>query len=219
MELCGDWGALRLYTHFTAAVRLGPLDIVGTPEVEFRRRLAGELAGSLQDYCDTVRKAVGQPSAGATPMAERLYPLAPRQGYFDAGVLADRRQALMSFFWTGLTAVFFSPDGALLGHEVRPLPSEPERHPGIGMPLHKDTFEAAVQTALSGWKAELGFEDHAIRVRRFEIEDLGVGIEDYPEHLAEFLNAPELAGPDEDARPEALESVRAWDEDGSFVLY
>src|SRR5207253_1373867 len=104
--------------------------------------------------------------------------------------------------------------GNLLTHELRPLPAQPDRHPTTGLALSTPEFEAAVAVAMSAWKAALGFRPAPINVRRFSVPELGIGIEDLPGDLEDFLKAPEMeAGSDQE---EMLESLRDWDESGSF---
>ena len=113
----------------------------------------------------------------------------------------------MAAFYRDTFAILFDRAGRVLEYAVRDTP------PGTGPRGHGPSSDA-----LREWQRYLGFEPRTIRVRRFSIPDVEVGIEDLPSHLADFLDDPE-SEPDPARREETAESARRWLEDGDFVLY
>jgi hypothetical protein len=223
----GAWGVGRLYSETFPALRIGS----GRGAVDFfptmrasARITYGPGANVWEEYQALLRK-IG--ARRKPPKRSRRIVLRPREfyrlrhdnGYFDAGTVPGGGQVLMAFFWDGLTALFFDAGGNFVEYQVRPLPAEPEVHPVSGLPLQTPDFDAAVKQGLDAWKVEIGFHAGPIRVRRFEVPELGLGIEDRPWHFEEFLKSPEAEEPDEGEREQMWESIRQWEEEGSFVLY
>ena len=132
------------------------------------------------------------------PPNDRLYNLKDGEGYFDAGVLPDGRQALMASFYTGTFGLFFDAQGQYLAYELH----SPKRG----------------QDLLAAWQAQLGFKPRPIRVRAFWAQEQSVGIEELPGYLQDFLEDPE-SEPDPAERQELARIAREWLEEGSFVLY
>ncbi len=142
--------------------------------------------------------------------AHRLFPICDGQGYFDAGVVGDGRQALMAAFYTGTFGLFFDARGRLLEYATTG-PSQVGRNPDPNGYGPDPTF-------LRAWQAQLGFVPGPIRVRQFYQPEQGVGIGDMPAHFADFLEDPnsEL---DVEERARMFAHIRRWMEEGSFVLY
>ena len=130
----------------------------------------------------------------------RLFPLKAGEGYFDAGVLADGRQALMAAFYDACFAIVFDRDGAFVEYVERPTGREPDK------------------AALRAWQSELGFTPQTIRVQEFFIEDREVGIEELPWHYQELLDDPD-SEPDPDERAEMQREIAEWVETECFVLH
>lgn len=151
----------------------------------------------------------------------RLYSIRPDSGYFDVGVTDDGRQVLMGPWLPDLVAVFFDASGNLVGRE--------SRRPGFlhnrGVVVDGSPVEGSVESldvndprtlaSIAAWQGELGFQPATIRVRRFHLDNLGVGIADHPDHLVEILSAPRASDADKE---NARDSLRSWDADGQFVL-
>lgn len=219
----GEWGVLRVFSDRVPALSLGPRGLAVLPTKPAFDQILGPTEGGVSAWFELVCRILEAPPSASPAEDEerpdRRYTLQPGQGYFDCGVAADGRQVVMSFFWDGLTALIFSPEGEFLRTEVRPLPQQPEAHPKTGRPLRSPGFEAAVDTALQEWTAELGLETQPVRVARFELPELGLGIEDRPGHFEEFLEAPELYEPDAEERAHIESEIRDWDRAGNFVLY
>ena len=217
----GDWGILRVYSDQVPALSLGTSGPVLVPWARTLDRILKEDEQSLVDYCASVQRALETPATSPDALGppREHYPLRHDNGYFDTGATGDGRQVIMSFSWGGLIAVFFDRDGSLLDWEVRPLPREPDCHPVSGRMLHSPEFDAAVEAATRSWKRELNLHEQPIRVRRFSIDELGVGIEDLSDDDEDFLKAPEMEEPEEEERLERWKSLREWWSSGSFVLY
>ena len=220
----GTWGVGRFYSETAPALRAGTppgttVDVVVGARVLNRIRRAD--AEGLWAFHQALARSLADPGAAAAAAADVLrprgkYALRHDNGYFDAGTASGGRQAMMVAFYTGLTAIFFDADGELLGHEVRPLPPEEP----ADSPARRITLDTpAVEAALAAWKAEVGFRPEPIRVQRFEVDELGVGIADRPSHMEEFLKAPEVAEPNETEREHSWQSLREWEAEGNFVLY
>ena len=131
----------------------------------------------------------------------KLYTLQAGEGYFDAGVLPDGRQALMAAFYPATFAILFAADGTFLEYLERP-----------------NAVHAPNEPALRAWQAELGFTPKTIRVEDFYCDEMGVGIADLPSHYEELLDDPE-SEPDPEERAERLREIEEWQRVGSFVLY
>ena len=50
---------------------------------------------------------------------------------------------------------------------------------------------------------------------QFFIPELGIGIEDYPDHFGEILDDPDSS---DDEKADVRDSMETWDADGQFVL-
>ena len=145
-----------------------------------------------------------------------LYSLrsAPHYGWW-AGRLADGRQLLFS-----VRVAFFDAAGDLLsvrGRDRYPLPAEwlPRRPAGAEMaaPLPHG-IEAKPR-----WVEQLGFEEGPIRVNRFFLPDVQVGVADLPESLAEFILDPEGASPHDWERTKMPQDAEEWLRDGLFCFH
>jgi hypothetical protein len=191
----GYWAEVTQFgERMSGGLVLGAANIKFWPRVEVRDRIEGGATTSLDDR---IRDLCERATATSATAVERTYTLAPEEGYFEAGLVRDGRQTLMAVFVDATFGIFFAPDGTLLEYV--------ERHPATDATLH-------------AWQDELGFEPHAIRIRKFEIPSQGLGIEDLPSHLADFVEDPQ-SEPDPDERAELSRSIRRWLQNESFVLY
>jgi|GEM_PF-1648077 len=210
------WGIERIYSDTMPAQQIGPNEIVIIPWNRANERILGGAEKSLRTYYDTLIRSLQAGEAldvnGVNPVRkDRLYPIQHHEDYLEVGICADGRQLLKGFFHDGLTAIFFDSAGYLLGCEVRPFPEE----------ARKNTAEsdAAIGRAWEVWMEEIGYQPETIHVRKFVVPELGIGIEDRPGYMEDFLKAPELDEPDEEERKWMFDLIHEWDEDGSFVLY
>jgi hypothetical protein len=149
------------------------------------------------------------------------YPIQPGQGYFDAGTTGDGRQVLMGLYCPDLVAIFFDASGDLISHEARHLEFLRrssvivEGEPIEGMVGVYDIYDERIPPRIVAWQEGLEFQPATIRVKRFFLDELGIGIEDYPAHFGETLADPEAS---DEEKADVRESIRLWDADGQFVL-
>ena len=153
---------------------------------------------------------------GGDVVGPRLYPIGPGAGYFDAGVTADGRQVLMGLDCPEVVAVFFDASGGLIGHESRRLEFLPRGGGKGGADGVYDINDERIPSRVAAWQADLGFRPSLIRVKPFFLDELGIGITDYPDHFGEILVDPAASDAEKD---DVRDSIRLWDADGQFVLY
>jgi hypothetical protein len=158
-------------------------------------------------------RGIAMASKGSRPPAPDVYTIQPiEHDYFFAGAAPDGRKALLGLLGDKMIAVFFDRDGNFVDHEQRDLPFELPQNP-----FAPEVHERQVR-ALRSWQSELGFQPGAIKVRRFEVPDVGVAINQRPESYQEFLDDPEEAEPDEEERESFMKEVQTWDDEGMFIL-
>ncbi|MBL8627716.1 MAG: hypothetical protein JNK64_40905 [Myxococcales bacterium] len=204
----GAWGVGRLFGEdVPGGLLLGARAIKVWPWHEVRDRIAGRATLSLDArvarLCERAARDDDDDDDDdddGTDEAPRRYPLLAGEGYFDAGVTRDGRQALMAAFYPATFAIFFAPDGAFIECVER-----------------ANATPAPDAAALAAWQRELGFTPQPIRVQKFYVAQLGVGIEDLASHDVDFLEDPDSEPEDEHAARFA--SIRAWVDRGCFVLY
>lgn len=199
----GEWGTGTLFAErVPGGLRLGEVGPTVWPWQEVRERILGRFASSVSERVEELRERAAEQRADEDDDGEpRLYPLQAGEGYFEAGVARDGTQVLMAAFYPVCFAITFDAGGELVGYEERPR--------GGGAPDERE---------LDGWKAEIGFRPATIRVRRFTIPERGLGIEDLCGFDEELLEDPG-SEPDPDERARRLAGIRAWMEEGCFVLY
>ena len=154
----------------------------------------------------------------------RLYTIGHDQEYLDVGKAKDGRKILMGLYCPDLVAIFFDASGDLLGHEERRLEFlQPESVTVIvdgqavgGREGGYNIYDERISSRIEAWREELGFHPEPIRVKRFFLDDLGIGIGDYPDHFGEILGDP---GASEEEKDDVRDSMRLWDDDGQFVLH
>jgi hypothetical protein len=152
----------------------------------------------------------------------RLYAIQPVQGYFDVGMTGDGRQVLMGLSCPDLVAVFFDPAGDLLGVERRQMDFLQcggvlvDGKPIEGAVGDYNIYDRRIPPRLLAWQDEVDFRPATIRVKRFFIPELGIEIEDYPEHFGEILDDPNSS---DEEKADVRDSMETWDADGQFVLY
>lgn len=152
-----------------------------------------------------------------------LYRISTHEPYcFHAGTSRDGRQVLIGLLCPDLVALFFDSDGALLDLEKRPL--DFLRPSGVivdgeaveGQVGTFDIHDERIPHHLRSWQNEIGFTPCTIAVRRFFVPELGVGIQDAPDHFAEILADPNSS---KDEKRDIRESMRCWNANGQFVLW
>jgi hypothetical protein len=201
----GAWGIGQQFDQpIRGCLLVGDRAIKFWPWIEARDRIEGRVSRPLADridlLCSRANDAEDDDDDDDEDESQRLYPLQADQGYFDAGVTRDGRQALMAAFYPMTFAIFFAADGSFLEYVERPNDGEPN------------------EPELRRWQAELGFTPQTIRVEKFSIDDQGLGIADLPGFYEDLLEDPD-SEPDEAERAERLKSIQEWIEDGAFVLY
>ncbi len=197
----GAWGIGRLFHEpIRGCLLIGTRAIKFWPWLEARDRIEGRAALPLADRIDRLCSRANDDEDDDEDEAPRLYPLQAGEGYFDAGVTRDGRQVLMAAFYPMTFAIFFAGDGTFLEYVERPNEGEPN------------------EPELRRWQTELDFTPQTIRVEKFSIDEQGLGIADLTSFDEELLDDPD-SEPDEAERAERLKAIRAWIEEGSFVLY
>jgi hypothetical protein len=200
----GAWGIGRLFDEqIRGCLLVGERAIKFWPWLEARDRITGRAAMPLSDRIDRLCSRANDAEPDDDDDDDeppRLYSLQADQGYFDAGVTRDGRQALMAAFYPMTFAIFFAGDGTLLEYVERPNEGEPN------------------EPELRRWQTELGFSPQTIRIEQFSLDDQGLGISDLTSFDEELLDDPDSES-NEAERAERLKSIRARIEAGSFVLY
>jgi hypothetical protein len=201
----GAWGIGRLFDEqIRGCLLVGDRAIKFWPWLEARDRIEGRAALPLADridrLCSRANDAEDDDKDDDDDESPRRYLLQAGEGYFDAGVTRDGRQALMAAFYPMTFAIFFAGDGTFLEYVERPNEGEPN------------------EPELRRWQTELGFTPQTIRIEKFSIDEQGLGIADLTGFQEELLDDPD-SEPDEAERAERLKSIRTWIEEGSFVLY
>ena len=144
------------------------------------------------------------------------------QGYFDAGMTADGRQVLMGLYCPDIVALFFDFSENLVNHESRRLEFlqrsgvHVDGEPIEGMVGVYDIFDKQILQRIAAWQEELGLRPATIRIKRFFLDELGIGIEDYPDHFGETLDDPNAS---DEEKADMLESIGLWDAEEQFVLF
>ena len=145
------------------------------------------LADRIAQLCSRGNDA-GDNDADDGDESLRLYPLRADEGYFDAGVTRDGRQALTAAFYARTIAIFFAGDGTFLEYVERP------HEAGRTSP----SFVAGRPSSAS--------RRRTIRVKKFTIDDQDLGIDDLTGIDQELLDDPD-SEPDEAKRTARLESI------------
>lgn len=154
---------------------------------------------------------------------DRTYPIQSHDAYgFHAGMTADHRQVLIGVTCPYLVAFFFDVEGNFACGQRRKL--EFLQPSGVwvdgelieGMVRRYDTHDERILQCLREWQEEIGFNPGVIRVKQFFVQDLVLGIDDYPSHFDDILEDPDE---EEAEQEEARESIREWAATGQFVLY
>lgn len=153
---------------------------------------------------------------GRSDDRERLFAIQGHSDIFYAGVMADGRQVLMGITRPHIVAYCFSPDGALLGRDMRLLEREPPRRDGNSQYLTSDpSYREDVRQQVARWQEDLGFRAATIHVRAFEgLGDDFVKVEAMPGFWLE-------ADPDEsdEDKEEREKLIKNWEAGGNFVLW
>lgn len=104
----------------------------------------------------------------------------------------------MAAFYPATFAILFDTEGNKVDYVARP-----------------NATHAPNEPALRAWQAELGFVARTVHVKQFEVPEMGLGIEDLPSHLQDFVDDPESS----DEPEELAEALRTWRADDAFVLH
>ena len=146
--------------------------------------------------------------------ANRLYRIRSAETYgFFAGTAAGGRQVLMGLHCPYLVAIFFDADGSMAEVQKRHLEFLQLRGGGA-IPTH-DIFDERIPVRLEAWQQEMGFAPGVIRVWEFVVPELGIALQDRPEHFAETLDDPAASADDKERTRKAIQE---WDAQGFFVL-
>jgi hypothetical protein len=151
-----------------------------------------------------------------------VYPIQSHEYYdFQAGMTGDGRSVLMGLLCPYLVAISFDAQGNLREVQRRFLEFLQasgmlvDREPIDGQVRSYNIYDERIPERLAGWQREIGFSPSTIRVKRFFVPDLGVGVQDCPAHFAEILADPDET---EEEKDSIRESLREWETDGQFVL-
>ncbi len=97
---------------------------------------------------------------------------------FYTGCTGDGRQVVLGLLCPSLVAYFFSPDGGLMGREVRSWEHPAPGAEGIGYSIYDKQFQGRLAEQMQGWKQELHFSPGPIHVEAFFDEEYYVGFEE-----------------------------------------
>lgn len=132
---------------------------------------------------------------------------------FWTGVSTHHPQCLLVVQWPHLVAVGFATDGAFLDvaqHAVSARPIDLRRIHSIS-----DGLSVAGQPDL--WFESVSFKESTIVVQKFFVDDLGIGIREFPKYFSEVLADPTIAT--EDEYRIAAHEQRRWQEEGVYELW
>ncbi len=110
-------------------------------------------------------------------MTDPVFSIRGYEEDFDTGRTGDGRQVVLGLLCPSLVAYFFTPDGGLIGREVRPWEYPAPGAEGIGYAIYDKRFQGHLAEQMQGWKQELGFSPGPIRVGAFFDEEYYVGFE------------------------------------------
>lgn len=159
---------------------------------------------------------------GRSEDEDRLFALQGHSDDFYAGVLVDGRQVLMGVLGPHhIVAYVFSPEGVLLGREMRPLEGEPPRPGGTDPYLTRDPdYLENEWRQVSRWQEDLRFRPETIHVRAFTgleddfIEDDFIKVEAVPRYWLEV--DPDECDEDREGR---MRAIQEWEAAGNYVLW
>jgi hypothetical protein len=144
------------------------------------------------------------------PRFGRLYRIAYEEGSgLMVGTVADGRQVIFGDFMSAAFAIFFGPDGGML--ECRIANHNP--------PRTWEEFSAGPSEVMLRWQPELDFRAGPIEVRKFWVDEIGVGIEDYPSHYQDVIDKLARKEPLDELEAEFVKEIPSWNERGRYVLY
>ena len=127
-------------------------------------------------------------------------------------------QVLMGLIYPHVAAAFFNISGQYLELHLRPLRFHAKSIRRGGPYLIEDPeFQDHLLDQYHEWQDEIGFTENTIRVDRFCLEVLPIGIEDLPRHFQEFLDDPDDFT--EEEQREFPELIKEWTARGDFVLW
>ncbi len=142
--------------------------------------------------------------------------------FFHAGLAGDGRSVLMGLLCPYLVSIFFDAEGNLLEVQKRSLEFLQARgvfvdgEPIEGQVRTYNIYDERIPERLAEWQQSMGVFPSPIRVKRFFLPEIGVGIEDFPDHFTEILADPHET---EEEKSSIRESMREWEEGDQFVLF
>ena len=142
-------------------------------------------------------------SAMGEKFTYRLFTTGDPSGFASiyVGRVPDGRGLVVGEGLIGWLAIWFDATGQFLGTEVVPLRPEGE----------------VPTTQIQAWFAGVGFRSEPVEVEDFDLDEpFSVGFSPYPDWLEPLAPDADLSDPDILQR---AESLRKWDEDGSFVFH
>ncbi len=78
-------------------------------------------------------------------------------------------------------------------------------------------FQARLHYVLESWHNELGFVESPIAIKLFFVDELRIGIRDYPPDIEDYINNPNQYS--EDDREEFLKDIADWKRDSNCVFW
>jgi len=144
-----------------------------------------------------------------------LYSLAnPQYRYFSTGVLADNRQVILGLQFPDIVLLFFDSLGNLLETTTRCLSVTTRTIGEAGLTA---AFQDAYKLELEQIQHQLGLRPSTIRVKRFFLPDLEIGIEDLPANYLAVLKSPHEYEEEEVNYIKA--DIERWKSKGCFVFH
>lgn len=142
-----------------------------------------------------------------------LYQLRSHSAYWFYVSKSETLQTIMGLICDRFYSIIFDDRGRLIEVQQRPLKVAP--------PLSDDVddfgrLSNAVEKEVLQVRNELGVADAAIRVTRFRVPDVQIGIADLPEDLQEYVDYRAVSGCTEEDLEEAL---NGWKEESLFVFW
>lgn len=146
-------------------------------------------------------------------MSERLYRLGQGQAAFETGTAAGQ-QVLLGHTVHDVVLHWFDGDGRFLGLERVGMDVLPGTFPGTTIYRTDAAYWDRARSAVGAVKERIGFAPADILVRAFESDEAAIA--DLPGLYEEFLESPESF--DDEARESLPGAIRAWRDEGRFVL-
>jgi hypothetical protein len=127
---------------------------------------------------------------------------------------SEAKQAIMGLLGKKFCVLVFNVEGDLIEVQERPLVVVPP--PSSRGADELDWLHGLVEREVAQVRKEQDLADEAVRVKRFRLPLLQVGIDDLPNDLQEYIANRDLSSPTEEDLEEALEG---WKEESLFVFW